>query len=393
MPDKKTKSWENDMNGLKILIIGGGVAGLAAMKTLRNVGFDPVLVEKADKIQTDGTGILLGINAVKLLTDMGLGTTLDREGMELFEMTAFDEKGYDVASCDLRYIESQSGYKTYGVHRESLSNMLLDNDQNIKTGKKVIAVQNYKHAVQVSFEDGSVEICDLVIGADGANSDVRASLFGDIDFRDAKQGCWRFTAKTPDDFNKQGIFEYFGVGKRAGYMPLKDGRLYGYVLLNQNMYDKQNMPNLQTLLKHFEGFEGDWQMISKALMDSQKIVFNEIKDLSKICITQGRVVLIGDAAHAVTPNLGQGAAMGIEDAYLLANILKSSKTVDEALSLFEKKRYKRVKSIRDKSFLIGKIAQSSSSIFCAVRNMIYRLMPSQTIAKDTLKTISLPKDF
>lgn len=73
------------------------------------------------------------------------------------------------------------------------------------------------------------------------------------------------------------------------------------------------------------GLRGDWQIISKALMDSQKIVFNEIKDLSKICITQGRVVLIGDAAHAVTPNLGQGAAMGIEDAYLLANILKSSK--------------------------------------------------------------------
>jgi 2-heptyl-3-hydroxy-4(1H)-quinolone synthase len=160
-------------------------------------------------------------------------------------------------------------------------------------------------------------------------------------------------------------------------------------LLDADKYDKNNLPSNEELLKNFDEFEGDWELISKAVLDSQKTVFNELKDLSTICLTKGNVALAGDAAHAVTPNLGQGAAMGIEDGYMLAKILKSSKTLDEALKKYENARFKRVKMIRDKSFMIGKLAQSSSRIFCFIRNMTYRAMPSSMLAKDTLKTLSL----
>ena len=379
------------MKDLKILIVGGGIAGLSAMRALELQGYSPTLVEKSDTIRSDGTGILLGINAVSILTEMGHKEALENEGLELSTMSALDERGDLIAACDLEYVKSKSGSKTYAIHRESIISMLLNSvdKTKIQTGKKLSGIQNYKQAVQVSFENKDVEIYDLVIGADGIGSVVRESLYGDIKFRDAKQGCWRFVAKTPVGFDKNGIFEYFGVGKRAGYMPLKDGRLYAYVLLNSDKYDKNNLPSNEELLKNFDEFEGDWELISKAVLDSQKTVFNELKDLSTICLTKGNVALAGDAAHAVTPNLGQGAAMGIEDGYMLAKILKSSKTLDEALKKYENARYKRVKMIRDKSFMIGKLAQSASRAFCFVRNMIYRAMPSSMLAKDTLKTLSL----
>lgn len=88
-----------------------------------------------------------------------------------------------------------------------------------------------------------------------------------------------------------------------------------------------------------------------------------LKDLSQICIAKDRVVLIGDAAHAVTPNLGQGAAIGLEDAELLAYYLDTSESIQSALQAFEKRRYKRVEAIKNKSYIIGKIAQSSSPLF------------------------------
>lgn len=377
------------MNDLKIAIIGGGVAGLSCMRALELTGFAPKLIEKELDIKSDGTGILIGINATEVLEKLNLNVELEKYGLELNAMTAYDEAGNEIVSSDLSYVKQQSGYKTYGISRENLHALLLEsiNKNNIVTGKKVTDIINFENAVNLFFEDGSREFFDLAIGADGANSIVRKSTFGDINFRDAKQGCWRFLAKTPQNFSKNGIFEYFGVGKRAGYMPMKNGELYVYLLLNTNMYNKNKMPNIDELLSYFDDFRGDFELIKSSIKQNSKVVFNELKDLSKICITKGNVVLVGDAAHAVTPNLGQGAAMGIEDAYILANILKNSNSIKEALNSFELKRYKRVKTIRCKSFFIGKIAQHPSKLFCIVRNALYKLMPKKMLAIDTLKTL------
>jgi len=377
------------MKNYKILIVGGGIAGLSVMRALENKGFSPELVEQSDTIHSDGTGILLGFNAVSVLENLGLKNEVEHAGVKLSTMSAFDEKGESVVACDLDYVQVKSGYATYGIDREGLINILSSsiNKAQIKTATKVIQVRQTPQGVEAVFDDGSVKHYDLLIGADGIHSAVRKAIFGEIPLRDAKQGCWRFIAKTPENFTKNGIFEYFGVGKRAGYMPMQNGELYAYILLNANEYDARHMPSTQELLQRCEAFEGDWHMIAQALKEPLRTRFDALKDLSQICIAKDRVVLIGDAAHAVTPNLGQGAAMGLEDAELLAYYLDTSESIQSALQAFEKRRYKRVEAIKNKFYIIGKIAQSSSPLFCKLRNAFYRLLPARFIAEDTLKTL------
>lgn len=379
------------MNDLKIAIIGGGVAGLSCMRALELMGFTPKLFEKNPQIKSDGTGILIGINATNVLQKLQLGEQLKNYGLELYEMTAYNEAGKSIVSSDLSYVKQKSGYETYAISRENLHTLLLNsvNKENITTNQNIKDVINSQNGATIFFENDNRESFDIIIGADGANSIVRKATFGEIGFRDAKQGCWRFLAKTPQNFSKNGIFEYFGVGKRAGYMPMKNGELYAYLLLNSDMYDKNKMPNIDELLSYFDDFKGDFELIKPAIKQSDKVVYNDLKDISSICIAKKSVVLIGDAAHAVTPNLGQGAAMGIEDAYILADVLKKSSNINDALQSFEAKRYKRVKTIRDKSFIIGKIAQHSSKLFCSVRNAIYSIMPQKMLATDTLKTLNI----
>ena len=378
------------MKNYKILIIGGGIAGLSVMRALENKGFSPYLVEQSKTIRSDGTGILLGFNAVNVLANLGLYSEIEQAGLELSTMSAFDEKGKSIVACDLKYIKDKSGYPTYGIDRETLIKTLLKsvNADYIQTEKKVKQLTNTASQAEVLFEDGSIQSYDLVIGADGIHSSVRELIFGKIPLRDAKQGCWRFIIDTPHNLNVNGIFEYFGVGKRAGYMPMKNGQLYVYILLNADQYNEHALPSIEELLLRCEEFQGDWQLISQTLIKPISMRFDPIKDLSKICIMKDRVVLIGDASHAVTPNLGQGAAMGMEDAELLAHYLSTQDNIQKALQEFQQRRLKRVHSIQQKSYMIGKIAQSSSAMFCKIRNIFYKLIPSRLIAEDTLKTLS-----
>ncbi|MGE4511202.1 MAG: FAD-dependent monooxygenase [Sulfurimonadaceae bacterium] len=377
------------MKQYKILIVGGGIAGLSAMRALQMRGFSPELVEQSDTIRSDGTGILLGFNAVSVLDNLGLKNEIEEAGVRLATMSAFDEKGKSVVACNLEYVQEKSSYATYGIDRESLVRIVSQSihQADIKTGSKVQHIINTPHGVEAVFDDGYAKHYDLIIGADGIHSTVKKAVFGEVPLRDAKQGCWRFIAKIPEDFTQKGIFEYFGVGKRAGYMPMQNGELYAYILLNASEYDPNNMPSTEELLERCQEFEGDWHSISLALKHPLKTRFDAIKDLSQICIAKDRVVLIGDAAHAITPNLGQGAAMGLEDAELLAYYLEAEDSVQSALKAFEKRRYKRVEAIKAKSYIIGKIAQSSSPIFCRLRNAFYRLLPSRLIAEDTLKIL------
>lgn len=379
------------MKDKKILIIGGGIAGLTMMNRLEAIGCSPILVEKAENIRSDGTGILLGINATYVLTKMGLIEEIKDKAIRLSSMVGLDKNGNKIVANDLNYLEEKSGFATYGIGREELFNVLYENvnQNNIFTNKEIINVENIDNKVKVTCKNHKVEIFDLVIGADGINSIVRTSIFGKINFRDAKQGCWRFMVKIPENFNKNSICEYLGLGKRAGFMPIKNGILYCYVLLDSNKYNKNSLPKIEQLMEYFKDFDGDWKDISKEILKNQNYVFNEIKDLSQICIQKENIVLIGDASHSITPNLGQGAALGLEDAYILADIISSNKNIKDALKEFETKRYKRIKMIRDKSFMIGKVVQSSSIIFSKGRNAIYRLMPDKLLSNDTYKTLKI----
>lgn len=367
------------MADLRVLIVGGGIGGLALARALVRGGATARLVEQAPAWRPLGAGIVLGANAVACLGSLGLGEAVAAVGHPMGAGNISDASG-----GRLQTIRFDALGPSYALHRAELHELLLAGAEGaqLQLGTTVEAVETRGEAAWARLSDGTEHSWDLIVGADGLRSKVRQLVFSEGTVQYAGYTCWRavLTPASP----ATGMFEMWGDGLRLGIVPLSGGRVYTFLTQNTapGGRDPETGRNAHVAAL-FQGFGGPAAPVLEALArPDTALMRHDIEDLDRQLWTRGRVALLGDAGHATTPNLGQGAGMAIEDALVLSRALATA-PVPEALAAYADARRARVAEIVTLSRRLGALGQLSHPLTAALARWTMRLTPDALAQSQT----------
>jgi 2-polyprenyl-6-methoxyphenol hydroxylase-like FAD-dependent oxidoreductase len=379
-----------DRSSERILVVGGGIAGLATAVGLARAGLSCEVIERADRWAPVGAGIVLGVNAMRVTRGLGLGEAVAERGARLGAGAITDHRGRELGASDFRSLEAELG-PTIALHRAALHDVLLAGAAGvpISLGTTVDRVDQRGEHVEVRLSDGREERYALVIGADGIRSQVRGLTFGDVPLVYSGYTCWRLVVSLPtDDLHMR---EMWGRGQRFGVVPIGEGQVYCFAVANAPRGELDAAPpELERFCERFAGFGGQVPRILSALEKSDDLIHNDLEELPVCPWYDGRVVLIGDAAHAMTPNMGQGAAMALEDSMVLVELLASGAPTSEALASLVARRESRVRWVQQQSRRIGRVGQLEGAWACRLRNSVLRLVPNRANAGALRRLASQP---
>lgn len=365
-----------------IAIIGGGIGGLTTAIALRQQGFSPIVYEAAPELRPIGAGITLAINAMQVFRKLGLADKAISAGHSIEQLLITDGRLRPINRTVLRPLIEEFGVPNLGIHRGALQQLLVDAlpAEAIRLGKSLRCLENGEGGVQLHFDDGAYAAADIFIAADGIHSAVRRQLFPACRQRSAGQVCWRGVCRADTGPWRQQGTEAWAPGKRFGIVPIAEESIYWFAVVNEKPgFDWESLSK-EGLLDAFQPFARPvLELIENTPAD--RIIYSPIYDLEALPRWfSGRIVLLGDAAHATTPNMGQGACQAIEDAWVLAQCL-SSLPLGEAFSQYQDRRKKRADGIVKQSRRLGRMAQLDSSALGHLRNYILRLIPSSLAAQ------------
>lgn len=371
-------------------ILGGGIGGLSLAIAMQRKGLRVVVFEAAPEFKPVGAGLGLAANAVKAYADIGIDKEVVGAGKKLKRAFCKDHDGRTISETDIEELTRVFGVQnSFTIHRADLhrilSGLLLPG--TIQFGKSAVDFNQHTTGVSVSFSDGTTQEADYLIAADGMHSIVRNKLVPETRPRYSGYTCWRAVIDDlPPGINMEEMCETWGQGRRFGIVPLANNRIYWFATLNAKANDpRMRDARVEDILNFFNRFHFPIPEILVRTKD-QQLIWGDIIDLKPIRqFAFGRIVLIGDAAHATTPNLGQGACMAIEDAAALTNSL-SKYEPEEAFRRFEIHRIKRTTGLVNQSWGIGRIAQLENPILIALRNALFRRIP-QKIIQNQLKAL------
>lgn len=370
---------------MRAIIIGGGIGGLTAAIALRRAGIDPEVYERAPGPREIGAGISLWANALAALKHVGaLGPVLARgEVMRRAEIRT--HRGRVLKSSDASGLDTGAGVPAIlMIHRAELLGALLDQlpPGVVRFGHECRSVGQDQFGVRTLLRNsrGDTHIqADLLIGADGIHSAVRAGLFGPQRPRYSGYTCWRGVAAVPESLVPPGyLAEVWGRGQRFGITRIGQGRVYWWASVNAPEGGTDTDARAE-LARTF----GNWATPVPAIIDAtlaDAIIRNDIVDRPPSRIWGvGRVTLLGDAAHPTTPNLGMGGCMAIEDGAVLAEHLQRPGPTGAALRAYERARYDRTAMITRTSCRFGASGQWTSPIACWARNTATWLLPARFV--------------
>lgn len=361
---------------MKILINGGGIAGLTAAIALRKLGIEAEVFESAKEIKPVGAGLVIQTNAIKALEYLGIEDKIIESANPINQLAILDESG-NVIKNQNPSSGSRELFAGLAIHRHTLHQILKSYlPENILfTNKKALSFSCKNGQVLLHFEDGSTAEGDYLISADGINSNIRLQLLPNSKPRYAGYICWRSVIDNANPKITEAT-ETWGSKGRFGIVPINENKVYWYATINSSQYDvKINHYSLKNLKEHFSDYHLFVKQVLERSSDDNLIKnpISDIKPLSQFAIDQ--VLLIGDAAHATTPNLGQGACQAIEDVMVLHQEITSGKDIPSAFNSFEKRRIKKTKFIIETSRKLGAIGQIESKFLVNLRNMIFKLTP------------------
>lgn len=371
----------------EITILGGGIAGLTTAIALNRVGIKPIVFEAAPEIRALGAGIALAANAMIALDRLGIRDEVVRLGRVLPSFSILDQEGKLITKTDSQRMGALYGVDNFTIHRAELHRLLLSkiDPDSIQANKKAVDVKQTQDSVTVFFDDGSKHKTELLIAADGIHSGIRKKLIPDSEPRYAGYTCWRAVIDNTElDLSESS--ETWGSDGRFGIVPLAHKKLYWFACMNAQPADLAlKRYKVEDLLNHFGDYHEPIPEILKETKD-ESLLWNDINDLKPINqYAFENILLIGDAAHATTPNMGQGACQAIEDAVILMHEIDNQPDIIQAFKTFEKRRLKRTHDIINMSWRIGKIAQMENPLMGHVRNFLFRLIPSSVNEKQLKK--------
>lgn len=342
------------MSGRTVLVVGGGIGGLATAIALRLKDFEVVVVEKQADLHSSvfGVGIIQPMNALRALEVIGCADACIAVGYPAAGWgRMLDVDGNFVRDMPGALIEGSTLPPMNGLTRPQLHQILTD--RAIEVGVAIrysTAFTGLVHGgddVLVSFGDGQSERYDLVVGADGVRSQVRAHVL-DAELQPQYIGQSAFRLNIPADPEIDRIILQEGPDGMAGFVPIGPDLAYLFYNAQMERGDRPRDEDLADVLrKHLEPFGGLTGRIRDAYVNDPKdiVLRPEESLISPAPWHKGRVVLIGDAVHAITPHLGQGAAQAIEDGIVLAETLAKHAGVEDAFAEYTERRYERCKLV------------------------------------------------
>ena len=373
---------------MKCIIIGGGIAGLTTAVALRQQGINAEVYEAASELKPVGAGIAIGKNASQVFQKIGLEETLKDQSIPVQTTLVTNNQAIPLQQ------PPETNMVSFCIHRAVLHQILCDAcpPRSIHLDRKLAHVDETSEGITAIFDDGTTVKADILIGADGINSVVRKQIAPQIKKRYTGQTCWRGVCEFDlSPTFKHNLTELWGGRARFGLTRIDKKRMYWFAVESKVAENEKDKPNQthQKLTTLFKDFHPEINEIIKAT--PQEVIHRaDLHDLEKVNYQwyTNRICLIGDAAHATTPNMGQGAGQGIEDGYAIALAL-SKHAAPLAFKQFQKIRQKKVKSIVDTSWMIGNVAHWENGLATGLRDFMFKLTPSSIMEKQLTSLLDI----
>lgn len=376
---------------MTIDIIGAGIGGLTTAIALEQKGIKTRIFEQAEQIKPVGAGIILANNAMQVYKKLGIRKIIEENGNTISSVNITTPNLKPLSKMDLTYFEQKNNTKNIAIHRGKLQQILIDQLKvtKIELNHKLTSLDKNTTAYSLKFENGNQIESSIILGADGLNSMVRKNILPNNSIRKANQICWRGVTKygLPVKYRNE-LNEAWGKDERFGFVQIAENKVYWYAL---KLFKKNKN---EFSINHLEQYFSEYHSVVKEIIKSTKkeqINTAEILDLKPTNIWhKERVCLIGDSAHATTPNLGQGACQAIEDAFVLSQCIDKYE-ITEAFTAYQKLRLPKAHQVCKTSWLLGKMAHLKNPILIVLRNQLLRLTPASFNGKQHEQIFQLAK--
>lgn len=374
----------------EVLIVGAGIGGLTLAQGLLLHGIPFQIFERAAAFHPVGAGITVQSNAMRALKTLALDSAVAGAGSVPDAAAILDWQGRVLSRVSLKALAHRVGAPIVTLHRARLHEVLLRGipKDRLHLGAHVVGVSQTATEVELRLQGRpSVQGC-LLVGADGLHSRVRSVFWGEEAPLYSGYTSWRGVCSAEALQQPQLTSESWGRGKRFGIVPVGHGEVYWFATANEPPGGSDPEGARQAVMSRFASWHAPIPALVEAT-DEGRIIRTDISDRRPMRTwSQGRVTLLGDAAHPMTPNLGQGGCQAIEDAVALASEL--SKTFLDPVSTwarYEETRLQRAHSVARASRRLGRLAQASNPVLVFARDWAVRLTPERIATAQMAKQL------
>jgi 2-polyprenyl-6-methoxyphenol hydroxylase-like FAD-dependent oxidoreductase len=366
-----------------VLVSGAGIGGLALAQALNLTGVPFRVFERAPELGEVGSGLGLMMNALRALDALGVGERVRAGGMSFETAEIASYRGHALGGMDVTELDPGARGNNFVAHRADLHRALLKAlpEGSVVTGREAVRFEEDGEGVALHFSGGETVRGTVLVGADGLNSPVRRQLHGDDALRYSGQTCYRGIAHVPPP--EPGMLrEVQGPGRRVGICPLDAGRVYWWAAVNAPEAEPDDpLRRRDDVLDAFEGWPFEFPELVGATAP-EGILRNDLVDRgARPRWGRGRVTLLGDAAHPMLPNLGQGASSAIEDAVVLARALATHTRSEDALRAYERQRTARAARLIRDSWQFGIPVRWAHPLAVRLRELALRATPKPVLVR------------
>jgi 2-polyprenyl-6-methoxyphenol hydroxylase-like FAD-dependent oxidoreductase len=357
---------------MRAVVVGAGIGGLATAIALDRAGVEPIVIERAPELHEAGFGLVLSANAVTALRLLGLRDGIAARGTRVRRAEICNPRGELLTLIDYEAL----GWETYGILRSELQHAMLDAVavERLQLGTTCLGATEDG---EVLLDDADLILGDIVVGADGIRSTVRRSLFGKEALRYGGHRAWRAGTRFDDERVRDRFVEVWGVGGGFGFGPVGSGRVYWYCFeAVPEGAPTPERPRDELLRRYGAWFDPIPALIESTEHEAIEPTFTYDRRPRRTW-GRGRVTLLGDAAHPMKPNIGQGAAQALEDAVVLGSCVADGSEPEQGLRAYERRRIRRANAVVRASRQAGRVAEVRSQLGARLRDAVMKALPNR----------------